>query len=215
RCLCIAFPLLVKQIITPKRTIIILVFIYCFIAMTVVPLYGTIYIDWKFHPGKNRTVIGIVFRRHKDIVIPTTYFVQAIIGVLAFIAVVVLTLILICKLRQKNKWRISASLQKETLDSISRRNRATVKIVALIASVLIICYIPSVCLCLTTFIEPEFTEGGKYYNIYTSFWSVAMMMETINSSVNIFFYIRMSTKYRQKFTELFSPCFKNANKIVE
>lgn len=211
RCLCIAYPLHIKQIITPRRTVVILVCIYCLITATFLPVFSTIYLDWKFHPRRNRTVLGIAYRKHKDFAIATTYFFQAISGVLAFIAVVILTLILIYKLGQKNNWRKCTNLQTEKMESMSHRNRATVKMVVLIASILIICYIPSVCLCLITFIEPEFTEGGKLYSIYASFWSVAMVLETINSSVNIFFYFQMSTKYRQTFKELFIEYLCNTN----
>lgn len=63
---------------------------------------------------------------------------------------------------------------------------------------------PSITLCLISFLEPGFSEGGRYYNMYSGLWSIAMLMETINSSVNIFFYFKMSSKYRQKFRELFS-----------
>lgn len=211
RCLCVVLPLHIKQIITPKKTVTILVAIYGAVTVSVLPVFCVTYLGWKFHPGRNKTLLGIVFRKYKSIVIAAAYFYQAISGMLAFLAVVVLTLVLIHKLLQKGNWRKAANLPCDKSVTMSQRNRTTVKMVVLIASVLIICYIPSVCLCLTTFIEPEFTEGGKHYSFYASFWSIAMLLETINSSVNIIFYYKMSSKYRQTFRDLFSCCFHKSN----
>lgn len=208
RCLCIAFPLHIKQIITPRRTVTMLIFIYFMALVSLIPLYSTTYIEWKFNLFRNKTLLTLSFRSFKTKVIAASYFVQAISGVLAFLAVVVLTLILVYKLTEKSDWLKTAAMQNDKSKRISRRDRATVKMVVLIAGILILCYAPSVLLCLATFLEPEFTEVGKYSNVYSSLWSIAMLMENINSSVNIFFYYKMSSKYKQTFKELCHAVFK-------
>lgn len=208
RCLCIAFPLHIKQIITPKRTAVTLVLIFVLTSVTFLPSFSTTYLGRKFHAARNKTLLGLVFRKYKNIVIATSYFIQAISGLLAFLAIAVLTLILVHKLRQKSEWRKTVNIQPGKSESMSQRDRGTVKMVVLIAGILILCYTPSVVLCLTTFLEPEFTEGGRYYNMYSSLWSIAMVMENINSSVNIFFYLKMSSKYRHTCKELFTVCLR-------
>lgn len=204
RCLCVAFPLHIKQWITPRRTVIILISIYTLTLGTAISLYSTSFIAWKFYPERNRSLLSLGFRNFKTTAFAMSYFVLATSGVVAFLSVVILTLVLVHKLGQKNNWRKTAVVQHGKFDCMSQRDRATVKMVVIIAGLLIICYIPSVFLCLVIFLVPEFTEIGRYRNIYSILWSVAMVLENINSSVNICFYYKMSSKYRRTFRELFS-----------
>lgn len=80
--------------------------------------------------------------------------------------------------------------------------------VIVITTILLVCYTPSWVVAMVTFFEPEFSVRGRYYNVYYSYsvWTFAQLLENINSSVNIFFYFKMSTKYRHTFLELFSRC---------
>ncbi|CAG5118774.1 unnamed protein product, partial [Candidula unifasciata] len=108
------------------------------------------------------------------------------------LCVVVFTTILILKLRKASVWQ-----------SLSKRDKETLSMVALIAIILIICYTPSAVLCVLTVIEPEFSVGGKYFQTYQLFWTFAVVFENVNSSVNIFLYLKMSSKYRSTFRSLF------------
>lgn len=209
RCICIAFPLHVKQMITPTRTTIVIVCIYFVTAISVVPLFATLYIDWKFFPEKNRSLLALAFRKHTEAAEAAVYVLHASFGVLSFLAVVIFTLVLIYKLRQKNAWRLKANALQANSESISNKDSATIFMVVLIAGILIICYTPSVVLFLTTMFEPQFSVGGSYTNLYYSVWTFGLLTENINSSVNIFLYLKMSRKYRQTFRELFSSCLHN------
>lgn len=206
RCFCIAFPLHIKQMITPKRTTTIILCIYILTMISGVPLYCTLYIDWQFDKERNKTILALAFRENKDLSETVVYVLHAAFGVLSFLAVVVFTLVLIHKLRQKSDWRKLASLQQERSESMSSKDRSTISMVVVIASILIICYTPSVMLFLTTMFVPEFSIGGAYYNLFYSLWTFGVLMENVNSSVNIFLYCKMSTKYRNTLKELFSRC---------
>lgn len=203
RCLCITFPLHVKQMITPKRTTTIMLCIYSLTIITVSPMYFIMYIDWKFYPNKNRTRLGLATSRHSEIVERIVMVIQAFIGGVAFLAVILLTIILVRKLGSKSSWRQTVSGIQQTPDSISSRDRKTMNMIVLISVILIFCYTPSVLLFLMNFIVPEFSITGKYSNIFLVTWSFAYLFETINSSVNIFLYLKMSTKYRETFQSLF------------
>lgn len=206
RCLCIVFPLHVKQIITPRRTTTVIVCIYTVTIVTVAPAFSISYVDWKFFPDRNQTLLALVFTTQRDAVEGVLYFAHAIFGIVSFFAVVLLTCILIFKLEQKNNWRKSASVKNEKSESLSSKDKATMFMVILIAGVLIICYTPSVVLLSTTFFVPEFSVRGSYYNMYYSFWTIAILLENVNSSANIFLYYKMSTKYRLTFNKLFFKC---------
>lgn len=205
RCLCIALPLHVKQMITPRRTAIVISLIYGLALISVLPYYCAGYIDWKFSSAANRTLLGLVIRLNSQANERIVNIVQALLLFVSFLAVVLLTSVLIRKLGQKGVWR-RAAVQHTKPGSMSNRDRSTVGMIALLASILIICYTPAVLVRLATFFLPGFSLGGKYYNLYYISWSFATLFETINSSVNIFLYIKMSTKYRETFMRL---CYRS------
>lgn len=203
RCLCITFPLKIKQIITLQRTTFVIVSIYISPLIFGIPLYSTAYIDWKFYPGRNRSLLGLSFTPTKGRIEKLVYSFHAISLVASVAAVVVFTSILIRKLRQKAAWRKTANAHAKVSETFSDKDRTTMSMVVLIASILIVCYTPGVISSLITFCEPQFSMGGRFYNMYYILWSFAFLLETANSSVNIFLYLKMSTKYRRTFYNLF------------
>lgn len=211
RCLCVAFPLHVKQIITPRRTSIVIAIIYSLTLLSAVPFYTANYLDWVFDCQWNKSLLVIVTSSDQIVGNAVLFVIMALSGVVSFILVVVFTAILLTNLREKSSWRKTANAQQNTHESASIRDRKTMVMVVLVAGILIICYIPSTSLALATVCEPEFSVGGRYYNLYYFLWSFAFLFETINSSVNIFLYLKMSSKYRQAFHELFSCRRQNAS----
>lgn len=207
RCLSIAIPLKVKQIITPARTTIALILIYVMNLMTLVSEYATSYLDWKFIPEVNRTLLAMIFTGSRENVEGLVSVLHSVIGMASFAGVVIFTAILINRLRQTSKWRKKATSEKRQNESISTREKKTVMMIVLIASFLIACYTPGAIIVMTTFIVgPEFNIKGRYVNLCMSTWSVACSFHSINSSVNIFLYYKMSSKYRQTFHEMFIIC---------
>lgn len=202
RCLCVVFPLKIKKIFTLERTTAIIVSIYIVTLSSLIPLYTLSYIDWKFVPEQNKTLLGLIFINHEQM-FTAINFTNAFFGVLSVSTVVLITMILICQLKAKSKWRKSANVQLKTSEALSNRDRTTVVMVVLIAIILIVCYTPSVILCVMTFCYLEFTVGGKYFNLFHVLWSAANVLENVNSSVNIFLYLKMSSKYRSTFKSLF------------
>jgi hypothetical protein len=216
RCLCVVFPLQIKRIITPNRTVTIIIVIYVFTLLSPFPLYVTSYHGRKFYPELNRSLIGIIFSEYHYISQNIVYLMHSFFTMSGFLAVIIFTLILIFKLSQKSAWRQTAQADQEKAKSMSKRDRATITIVVLIASVLVICYTPGTIFALVTFIFPDISVAGKWSNMYQTGWSISFLCECINSSVNIFLYYKMSTKYRQTFRQLFSRCLKpDTNEVVE
>lgn len=206
RCFCISFPLHVKQMITPRRTVFIMSAIYCLTIVSIFPFYFSTYVTWIFYPKRNRTVIGLAFTDYRDVIDGVTLIVHAFVGMISFAAVVTFTSILIKNLSQKNSWRKTVTIDNGKTTSVTNRDRKTINMVVLIASILIVCYLPSILFFIVTFTEPEFNMGGKYSIEYINGWSIALLFEAVNSSVNIFLYFKMSSKYRKQFHLLFNLC---------
>lgn len=203
RCLCIAIPLKVKQIITPRRTTAAVVVIYFINLATLVPEYATSYIDWKFYPARNANLLGLVFTSNRKYVEGLVFILNSTLGMASFVAVIVFTIILIVKLKYSSAWRKKASTHHDKRETASNREKKTVVMVLLIAIILIVCYTPGIIVCLTTFVVAEFYVLGGYINICMACWSFVFVFQTINSSVNIFLYYSMSSSYKVIFDELF------------
>lgn len=203
RCLCISLPLRIKQIITPTRTTLIIVSIYVLMVSSFLPEYASSYFDWRFYENKNRTLLGLAFRSNRKSVEGIIFFLYSISGLASFIAVILLTMLLVVQLKRKSKWRMKAHLDTGTTEAISVRDRKTMTMVAVIASVLIGCYSPGVAVSMVTFFEPQFSIFGTYVNEFFVLWSFAFIFEAANSSINMFIYYNMGTKYRETFHQLF------------
>lgn len=207
RCLCITIPLKIKQIITPKVTTATVSTIYIAIMLSFVPEFQTTYFGWKFYPERNKTLLGLVFTSDRKSAEGVVFFLYSILGSTSFVAMIVFTVVLVVKLKQKTKWRRKANIDRGRSETISSRER-TMNMVVLIATVLIVCYTPGVAVSMASFFKPEFSVIGNEMNIFYVAWSFVFIFEALNSSVNIFLYYKMSTKYRETFHEVFGACGK-------
>ncbi|BFZ05860.1 hypothetical protein BsWGS_08899 [Bradybaena similaris] len=190
--------------ITLKRATSAIAFIYITTLISWVPFYNAFYIDWRFYPDVNRTLLGAAFTHLKRDVEAVIYFTNVFFAVLSFVTVVIFTSILLFKLREVSAWRVSVNAQQKKSETVSNRDRRALTMVVMIAIVLGVCYMPSVVLCVVTVSEPEFSIGGEYFQIHQILWTFAVVFENINSSVNIFLYLKMSSKYRATFKSLFT-----------
>lgn len=209
RCLCIVVPIKIRQITTPMRTTVIVCVIYTVNVVPLIPEYATSYFQWKYFPDMNRTLLSITYTRSRSHVEGLVFFLNSILGSTSFVAVIVFTTILAFKLQSTSKWRSMVTSIGNQQKHLLKRDKKTVKMIVLIASVLIVCYTPGAIISMTTFVEPEFYLGKRYVNICAAMWSFGFMFQAMNSSVNIFLYYKMSSVYRQSFHDLFSKCFKH------
>lgn len=213
RCLCIAIPLKIKQIVTPRNTTVIICVIYILNIASFLPEYATAYYDWKYFQNKNMSLLGLYFSSDHSDVEGLVFCLYSILGFASFVAVIAFTLVLVVELNRKSKWRMKASIEKRQVETMSNRDKKTMSMVAMIATVLIICFAPGVAVSMVTFLHSEFSIIGEFVNMFFVMWSFVFVSETINSSINIFFYYQMSMKYRETFQELFSFLFKNTGEV--
>lgn len=201
--MCITLPLKIKRIVTPKLTMVCVCSIFVVNMVSFFPEYATFYIGWKFYEERNRTLLGLVPNSKK--MEGLGFFLFSVLGSASFVAVILFTAVLVFQLKRKSKWRGTANACKISSESISNRDRKTMNMVVMIAIVLIVCYVPGVVISMTSFFEPKFSILGEESNAFHVSWSFAFIFEALNSSVNIFVYYNMSTKFRETFQELI--CF--------
>ncbi|XP_005098168.1 uncharacterized protein LOC101862412 [Aplysia californica] len=203
RCLCIALPLKVKTIITPTTTNVVLVGIYLTMIVSVVPVYYSISLGPRFFPGRNATKIGLIYTEDglntKDVCLSINTLSQ----IAAFIAVLVCTVILVQNLLVKSKWRQSTSSSAKQ-ESVTNRDKKVVKMILLCAVIFIVCLLPGTLNIIAQFSINEYNMVGRYHNLYLLTWTVLNSMEAVNSTVNIFVYYNMSSKYKEILREMFN-----------
>ncbi|CAG5135057.1 unnamed protein product [Candidula unifasciata] len=202
RCLCIALPLKVKSIVTAGRTKGIIIVIFLIVMITSIPEYYVSRLVYKFYPEKNRTLLGIYFIEDRARFEKVTLILNnVVLQCLAFIAVLVCTVILIVQLNRKAKWRKhAAKVEKSTLG----KDKKVIKMISFVSVVFIVSNLPSCLVFVSMTSFPQLHPTGVNRNMFYVVWSVVYVMESINSMVNIFIYINMSSKYSAIFYKMFS-----------
>ncbi|XP_005108995.1 uncharacterized protein LOC101856054 [Aplysia californica] len=205
RCLCIALPLKIKRILTRRRTKITIVSIFILMICVFSPFYYSTRLSWVLDPVRNTSLLSITFAEEREIVDSIVFMIQGvIINTFTFITVICCTIILVIKLNSKTKWRQATACKGlGGKEEFGAKEKKVVKSVILISTIFIVCFMPAAVTFLAMFLEPEFNAGGKYENLCIAAASFVFTMETVNSSVNIFVYLNMSSKYREMFMTIF------------
>ncbi|XP_012942245.1 proteinase-activated receptor 1 [Aplysia californica] len=196
RCLCIALPLKVKAIITPRRTIYALVGIYFSMVATVAPVFYSIRLEPKYLPMINETKIVMVYVANGIVIENVFTSVNIFSQFASFSAVIVCTAILVQNLLRNSKWRQSTSSCVKQ-ESVSNRDKKVINMIIFISCIFIICYLPSIVNLIVMIAYPAYDIGGRYHNLCVLIWAFLKPLEGVNSSVNIFVYFSMSSKYRE------------------
>ncbi|CAG5135334.1 unnamed protein product [Candidula unifasciata] len=214
RCLCITVPLKIKSIITPKRTKVVMGFLFFFVAATSAPEFYVTQLGWKFYPERNRTMLGIHFIDGREKFESVTLVMNNIVlQCVAFVSVVICTVVLIIQLNRKAQWR-----QQSTRGDAasSGKDKRVIKMISFIAVIFIVCELPSVVNVIAMAFNPQIHPSGINYNMFYVIWSVVYVMESVNSTVNIFVYFNMSSRYKAVFTQIFiRPADTRGSKLVK
>lgn len=188
---------------TSQRVAVIIVCVFVILLASVSPVYVVNTFGVKYSPGKNTTIVGLVFTGDRENVEKASFIINnGFVPFSAFVVITFCTITLVVKLQNVTKWR-QKSLVTVQADSISRRNQKAAKMVVMISILFIVCFVPLCVTFIAMSVEPEFSVDGKYRNSLTLVGGVGVFLECINSSVNIFIYYQMSSRYRAVFRQLF------------
>lgn len=208
RCLCITQPLKVKNIITLFRTKVIIIIIFLVMLVVFSPFYFVNKLEWNYNKSLNRTILSLVYAYNRETVETVTFLIHSVaMSAISLFVVVICTVLLIVKLNEKTKWRnTSVAKAASNPEKASRKEKKVMKMVTLISIVFIICFVPAAAIFFMMAYDPQFSFSGDFKNMFFVVWSVSFVLETINSSVNIFIYFKMSSKFRVTFLATFCKC---------
>ncbi|KAK0051138.1 growth hormone secretagogue receptor type 1 [Biomphalaria pfeifferi] len=212
RCLSILLPLRIRNVVTFKRTVVILLFCYSLNLSFYLPIYSANYLSWTFYPSINRTKLAFTGTSNTLVVSFIMNVSHFYLSVIAFICNVIFTAILVVSLKKKSEWRRSATFVGDQNEALTSRDKKTVTMVIVVAAILIVCYSPGVTSCFVEIFVPDFYIFAKQKNVFHVIWSFCFMFHSINASINVIVYYKMSSKYRATLHKILSV-LKNMQKI--
>ena len=214
RCLCFVMPLRVKNLITPRRSAVIVVVIFCLFSVTLPLAYMALQLDWRFDLSRNRTMIMAVHvRPDSGQLLRIRTALNLTLQMFSLFGLVIGNIALFFSVQKQTNWRSQAAVTSTQLNDTAAanadvtrtayRNKRLARMIQLLSLVLFITYFSSTVLFISTLIVPKFSFYGLYRNAYMTSWMVAVVSQTLNSSVNIVFYYRMNARFRNTFSKLF------------
>ncbi|KAI8795002.1 psychosine receptor [Biomphalaria glabrata] len=213
RCVSVTLPLKVRLLFSRKVVLIVNVLIFFLISIYLFPLYYFYCVEFVYlvNPLTNRTIYTLIYRENADIVLHVSYLlIDLAVPYFTFLVTTVSTVVIVVQLRSKAKWRsavVSGKTQGEKSDALLKEKRTSVMLVT-VSLIFIVCLIPhSAVLTALSFVR-ELKLGGAYFNIAFLCYTFTFLMETINCSVSILVYYKMSTKFRTTAQEMLKVCKK-------
>ncbi|KAH9490710.1 hypothetical protein Btru_032849 [Bulinus truncatus] len=202
RCLCVTLPFKVRRLITKNLALVFNVTVFFVIALTMFPVYYTAYYDWKFDLKLNKTVLGIFYTPNiNDVLGPSLFLTNFAVPLIAFSVIIICNIVIGFRLKRAAIWRQAtsgAAMMTATPGAeVSLKEKKMVVMIVTVSVIFIVCFIPSSALLTARAIVPQLSISGVYSNINWIVATCALEMETVNSSITIVVYYRMSTKYRE------------------
>ncbi|GFN84333.1 peptide receptor gpcr [Plakobranchus ocellatus] len=203
RSLCIAYPLKVKTLFTPRRVISILLVIMMFEISSLITPYSSMTLVWVKMPPTNVSKLMYSTSDHHAHAGVTSYLAfYTIPSLMSFTIVVIGTGILVVKLKQSMRWRESA-VQKGA-KQMSQKEAKVAQSVILVCIMFVVCYSPCVYIIIKGTIDHHFHFWDPYYKHFIfAYLSITFFLQSISSSLNMFIYIKLSTKYKETFMRVF------------
>ncbi|CAG5124061.1 unnamed protein product, partial [Candidula unifasciata] len=197
----------INRIVTPNRVSITIVGFFVVLIFCAAPSYAVNRLETVYLTALNKTVLVLAHSPNHDLVEKVSFTVNnVLIPFASFIVIIVCTVALVIKLHEASKWR-SKSANNVQSDTVTNRNHKVTKMVVMISSLFIVCFTPVCINFIAMTLEPELSIGGRYMNVLIMIMGLGFVLESINSSMNIFIYYQMSSKFRATFCQLFRRDF--------
>lgn len=170
---------------------------------SVAPIYVVNRLEFKFYSARNKSILGLVFTSDRERVEKFSFAINNVcVPFTSFTVITVCTVVLVVKLRRTARWRQTSTVSDQA-DASTRRSQKVAKMVVMISTLFIACFIPFSIIFIAMALEPDLSLDGKYRHLIIILGGIGTVLESINSSMNIFIYYHMSSKYRSVLRQLF------------
>ena len=154
-------------------------------------------------PINNRTLIIFDFDRFNSKLFMTSVFASYSIPTsILFIVVLIGTIFLINSFKRSRQLRDAMTGSEKS--SLSNKDARLVHMVIFICIFYIISAAPLVLIFITAAVYPDFNDTNPYLkNLLYLSHSIGELFQALSSSINIFVYFRMGSKYKDNFKQIF------------
>ncbi|XP_070194100.1 probable G-protein coupled receptor frpr-1 [Littorina saxatilis] len=203
RCLCITFPFKAKRLLRTSTAGVVVLF------ATVVLFSLHYFISEKYklrceYVPSIRASVPVYFasqfyRDHSTFVDILNVIVFGSTLPFSFvIATTITTVVTAVKLRRAATWR-----QSTATVTMGTKDVALTKMLVAVSCLFVVCNLPNIMIRTTPLFMSEFRIGGKKQNLLLLCVSVLYCFNTLNSSLNFFFYYTMGSKFRATLRGMF------------
>ncbi|XP_013072451.2 uncharacterized protein LOC106059381 [Biomphalaria glabrata] len=199
RAYCVVFPLKVKRVIKTRNTVIINIILCIVTIILFTPYPANLQLVWV-RDNLNSTRATFVFNSVGLTMAKVNYINGSfIIPNTAIVVNSVATVVIVARLHVTRKWRktLSSAGAAPKSQKMSSKSLETSKTVIVITSVYLVSLICGQLPAMTAFALPDVTQEGLNKYLYDVIFSIRFDIEAMHSTVNLFFYFKMSSKYRQ------------------
>ncbi|CAL1539440.1 unnamed protein product, partial [Lymnaea stagnalis] len=205
RCMCVARPLHFKNTFTRARTVWTLVVFALVSVGSYIPLLLNMGIAEQFDDDVGAVRPTLWFSAIRPFVKGLTWAARdTVLAILSQTVIPICVFVMTRCLRQASNFRKSASgtnaqnseIKKGPGKIFTGKELLVVQQVLLVSTLYVVCNTPKVVVILAGFLQPEFSLGKRYNNIYVAMISLRDLFEQVNSSVNILIYYKYNRKFR-------------------
>jgi hypothetical protein len=220
RCLCVAKPLQFKNTMTKSKATIWMTGIGIFSFAIYIPILANMGMIGKFDKFRNSTRLTLWMSSKREIAKNNVWMVtEMFLPIVTQLVIMICIVIMVRCLRTAYKFRQSsgsacvledignkkqncdqkkpgASDSSISNDKLSGKDLRVVQQVVLISVVYLVCNVPKILISFCTAIEPEFTVGRRYSNVYMSANCLRKHFEIVNATVNFLIYYKYNSKFR-------------------
>ena len=161
-------------------------------------------------PTNNRTLTIFDFAKYRpELFVNSVFASNSVPTITCFVIVVVGTVFLISRFKQSRQLRLAMKGPERPADEMSGKDIRLIRTVISICIIYIICATPNVFLYAASTIYPPLNIGNLYLkNFSLLLYVIGDLFQAISSSVNIFVYWAMGSKFKDTFRQTFLPCTK-------
>ena len=200
RCLSVLFPLHVKRFVTKRKTSAVIATLFAVVCFPA-SLGGIVisFYKWVWDPVRNKSILTSGL--HPDPRLRIVYRVMHMYfsNVVHFIALIVIwitSIFLAIAMKQNIKSRLE-NFGQNSKNATQDRNERVIKTVLLIATAYLVFSTPRVVVNIASTTYQGFQLEGPYRRTYLVLIIVGVQLSLFNSSINLFIYMKMSSRFRE------------------
>ena len=182
-------------------TVILVLYIALFALYTPSLLLSKV--SWRFDPETNRSMAYMEENYPLAAAIPVLVGTIFIVKPISIVVVIICSSITISMLKKAAKRR---KAMRESQSAASQSETRVTKMLLFLCVTYVVCVFPDVVGAFTTYLVPEFMLYRKHHNLFVVCFEVFFLFSCLNSTVNVFAYLALSTRFRATLAEII-PCF--------